>query len=879
MAFWILDDYAGPPLDYPTLGFIADVGDILEATAAPDPRWSSTGSGPETVQRYQIGSDPSYVEPGDGHVLTWSDADNAYVPRSLTASTSAQAAEFYVNDYYNGTATDIEAWQAAVDAVEAAYTAGFIKGGTVRGHGEYDWGTTSLILPSFAATGVGWDEFNPIRIICSGMNNTLIRYSGTDYAIKHATINTTTTRGQNFGVEIAHFTLTGPQDFLNPAHGIGIDNTRFAEIHHVAVRGFPGGVGVHLYGHNKGGMFHARVHDCRFGQASNILTASLYGGYKLNAPEELEEWGMRYGVWLDGPYIGVGKVNDTLIRDNQFYDMLIGNVKIEGHGFWSRNGETVETATLSGVTSATTVHLDLGANPDFPDRHLVGCTITMTSGAASGTARTINSYVAATRTVELSSDGFVGVLAGDGYTITAPASKGSSANTLSMGNVYFMSGPRKLEEATKPGTLSDAATLIGVPTTTVMRLFNHDDGDYGVDDDIVGYSLSIYNTGGAAWESQTVTDYVASDRTTTVGSAYSFTPVFGDKYRLLPPGGLSAVTSTTVMRLRQGQVGGALEGTTYLNADNDLVGYYLAVRDEDDRWHRRYITAFDGDTREVTVDPAFPFTPVVGNDYRVGYADAQAAVDFPDCDNLQHAFRWASAYSARSIGDYFEESRWLTAHENANSDFTFTAPEDVVNDTQYGAYDDGAKWYPRMVVADRPRGSDALPAQFMGTDFLFHHPEIDNYEAGPKGRLINATGIRIYPGDVVRMNSNGTTAGLSQGAGPSTSIHVVVASGWRNFYDDGVDFPYAMGGIFKVRTNAAVTAGNLLIPTSGQACFGAAQLLLTGFDATTEIDTDAELVTVLQSIGTAVRYNGIAIGRAISTTTGAGLVRATIRGW
>lgn len=79
---WVLDQYDGPQLDYPTLGFYADTGDILIATAAPDARWSLNGnqSAAETVTRYTIGGDPSYVEPGDGHVLTYSDADNAYVP-------------------------------------------------------------------------------------------------------------------------------------------------------------------------------------------------------------------------------------------------------------------------------------------------------------------------------------------------------------------------------------------------------------------------------------------------------------------------------------------------------------------------------------------------------------------------------------------------------------------------------------------------------------------------------------------------------------------------------------------------------------------------------------------------------------------------------
>lgn len=88
MAFWILDQWDDGPLDYPTLGFVADPDDILEAAAAPDGRWSSTGAGPETVTRYTLGVDPSYVEPGDGHVLTWSDVDNTYVPTAADAVTA-----------------------------------------------------------------------------------------------------------------------------------------------------------------------------------------------------------------------------------------------------------------------------------------------------------------------------------------------------------------------------------------------------------------------------------------------------------------------------------------------------------------------------------------------------------------------------------------------------------------------------------------------------------------------------------------------------------------------------------------------------------------------------------------------------------------------
>lgn len=90
MAIWILDQYTGE-LDYPTLGFRASTGDLLSATAAPDGRWSlhSNQAAAETVDRYTVGADPSYVEPADGHVLTWSSSSNTYVPTAQSAFTSS----------------------------------------------------------------------------------------------------------------------------------------------------------------------------------------------------------------------------------------------------------------------------------------------------------------------------------------------------------------------------------------------------------------------------------------------------------------------------------------------------------------------------------------------------------------------------------------------------------------------------------------------------------------------------------------------------------------------------------------------------------------------------------------------------------------------
>lgn len=112
MAFWILDQWAGGELDYSSLGFRATTNDVLEAVSAPDARWSSTGSGPETVDRYALGVDPSYVEPTDGHLLAWSDAQNRYVPTAPVTATDA------------GTAANIanvaSATRAALDPATAA---------------------------------------------------------------------------------------------------------------------------------------------------------------------------------------------------------------------------------------------------------------------------------------------------------------------------------------------------------------------------------------------------------------------------------------------------------------------------------------------------------------------------------------------------------------------------------------------------------------------------------------------------------------------------------------------------------------------------------------------------------------------------------------
>ena len=135
MSKWVYDEGSGE-LDYPTLGFRAAPGDILDATAAPDGRWSLNGDqgAAETVTRYTIGGDPSYVEPGDGHFLVWSDADNSYVPAAPETVYGSEAVQNLLQASYvvlgptpNGT-DDTAAINAAVAALPPGATLQLRKG-------------------------------------------------------------------------------------------------------------------------------------------------------------------------------------------------------------------------------------------------------------------------------------------------------------------------------------------------------------------------------------------------------------------------------------------------------------------------------------------------------------------------------------------------------------------------------------------------------------------------------------------------------------------------------------------------------------------------------------------------------------------------------
>jgi len=109
--------------DYPTLGFTAGPGDLLDASAAPDGFWTLNGDqgAAETVTRYTIGGNPGYVEPGDGHVLAWSDVDNAYKPTAPGTFLGTTAADTAVTALVNDTTPSLT--RAALLATLARLTA------------------------------------------------------------------------------------------------------------------------------------------------------------------------------------------------------------------------------------------------------------------------------------------------------------------------------------------------------------------------------------------------------------------------------------------------------------------------------------------------------------------------------------------------------------------------------------------------------------------------------------------------------------------------------------------------------------------------------------------------------------------------------------
>jgi hypothetical protein len=220
-----------------------------------------------------------------------------------------------------------------------------------------------------AATGKPWDEGNPFRIMADGPVQTCVLFtgngtgpSGVGFAFAQPNIGGTTSRAQNAGVEIAGFTLIGPQSWTNQACGLGLDNVTAPSVHDMWFQGFVGygnasnpvgGCAIEIYGYTAGGSFGAHIFHNRFGipQFNSIMDG--YGNdyivYDINNVLRLNE--NRYALWLNGPYNSSGGVNDIKFTENRCEDYLIGCVRIQGNQDSFVPGSTAGTANFSSVSN------------------------------------------------------------------------------------------------------------------------------------------------------------------------------------------------------------------------------------------------------------------------------------------------------------------------------------------------------------------------------------------------------------------------------------------------------------------------------------------------------------------------------------------------
>lgn len=227
MAIWILDQYVGE-LDYPTLGFRASTGDLLSAVAAPDARWSlhSDQAAAETVDRYTVGGDPSYVEPGDGHVLTWSDSANAFVPTARSV--------FVAEDVDSATAANVNApasdTRSALDTLIASAVGGLrtlkvAQGQNAPGLGVFDTlaaaaaaaepGTTITLSPGTHAV--------PDQVLIAGTDDLVIDMRAATLAVTEDTDKALRLDNCN-RVRILGGHIVGPGGTINTTnHGIHIN--------------------------------------------------------------------------------------------------------------------------------------------------------------------------------------------------------------------------------------------------------------------------------------------------------------------------------------------------------------------------------------------------------------------------------------------------------------------------------------------------------------------------------------------------------------------------------------------------------------------------------------------------------------------------------
>lgn len=297
MSKWV---YAGDPRDYATLGFSCVNGSILDASAAPDFRWTLNGDqgAAETVTRYVLGADPSYIEPTDGHILVWDAAQNRYAPRALLALDGDFAAHVANAEAAAGTATEKAAEATATLAATAK-----------RPTGEKVFYVSKGTLASDANDGLTWGSaFSSINAAFTALNaagggRVEIGYGNFSATAKLVRPSGSMVRG--LGKDMTTVTLAGG------VNGNVIEDATWGS---TSTIGYGGGVEGLTINANKSGQTHVAA------QAFNTTTITLSGSPTTVYVRDASAWQTR-GVTSGTLWIGDNLCNFTgLTNTGTAYD-------------------------------------------------------------------------------------------------------------------------------------------------------------------------------------------------------------------------------------------------------------------------------------------------------------------------------------------------------------------------------------------------------------------------------------------------------------------------------------------------------------------------------------------------------------------------------
>lgn len=279
--------------------------------------------------------------------------------------------------------------------------------------------------------------------------------------------------------------------------------------------------------------------------------------------------------------------------------------------------------------------------------------------------------------------------------------------------------------------------------------------------------------------------------------------------RKMEQGTLTAVTDTSHVSLR------TTSGEYANNTTNIFNNCVLRLQNPTTLlWEGHYITAFDPSTRTVTTNAAFSFTPTTSTLYRISYSDAAIVAAGWSADVQQHALLWDSwAYRARMSDCRYEEIRSIVATPNANYDVMVEFPYEVANDNLGGITTAGLDWRPRVMIADRPRGSNGAPVNISAPTIALSDPTANPGNSVILMHKINASGATRVNGDVVSLKTTDLTA-VTSGNTNGTSVHGVVYNPQVSSFPNGSIMTVAFYGMVQVNVNTSVNAGDLICPTT-----------------------------------------------------------------